>query len=184
MNCSIKCSVVSRPSWSKSKSVLTIGTANVFLDVVGLEGAQVVVPVQLKAIKQACGKLGRPMIDVRQPKYMNKSGKWRTSYLSVHLNGAGAEAIEKLIPTDWLRGEIKRLFKTDKAGDYELQEGSWKHLQDREFTTAENAEDEGYLAEVCAVADDLMAKAESKAAATDTKDEKVSSDNAKEALAG
>lgn len=157
----MKCSVTSRSSWSKNQKVLTVGSANVFIELKGIEDGMVVVPVQLKYIKQNDGKLGKPLVDVRQPQYQDKkSGKYRVSYLSVHLNGAAAQTLEKLVNPDWLKGEIKRLFKTSKAGDYELSKDGWKHTGDRSLTSADNAEDEDFLTQAVAAASELASKAE------------------------
>ena len=163
----MKCSIVARASWSKSHKVLTVGSANVFLDIKDIEDGTVVVPVQLKYVKQDDGKLGKPLADVRQPQYKNKSGKWVTSYLSVHLNGKAAKAIEGLVSVDFLKGEIKRLFKSDKAGDYEYEQKdhSWKHVGDRELTNTDNAEDEDFLRSAVALADQLAQKAAAQTAA-------------------
>lgn len=169
----MKCSVTSSARFNKSRTVLTLGTANVFIALEGLQDAHVVVPVQLKSVARN-GKQGNPFIDVRQPQYQDKrSGKYRTSYLSVHLDGTGAKAVEALVSADWLKGEVKRLWKSDKAGDYELgAEGKWEHKGDRAFTSIENAEDEDWLSDVVGTAEALAAKAQeaaSKAQATETK---------------
>jgi hypothetical protein len=161
----MKCSVTSRNSWSASGKVLTVGSANVFLDIEGIENGQVVVPVQLKYVKRD-NSFGRPLVDVRQPQYKTKDGKYHTSYLSVHLNGAAEKGIEKLVTGDWLKGEIKRLFKSGKAGDYERNEEGWVHVADRVMTAGgTNPEDESFLSEAIIAADELAAKAQ-KAAGT------------------
>jgi len=153
----MNCSVVSRNSWSKTKKVLSLGTANVFLDVEGFNG-KVVVPVQLKSIKQEDGKLGKPRSEVKQPTYVDKKGNYKTSYLSVHLTGELAEEIGKLVNRDWLKAQVKRLFKTGKAGDYEFTDGAWKHTGDRDYGSNDPADDDGYLADACAEADSRDAK--------------------------
>ena len=160
----MKCSIVSRPMWNKTATVLILGTCNVFIDLEGSIG-QCVVPVQLKSFKRD-GKLGNPFIDVRQPQYQDKkNGKYRVSYLTIHLNGEGAKEIERLVPASWLKQEVKRLFKSDAAGDYELVDEKWVHTGDRAFTSVENSEDEGWMAEAVSLAGELAEKAQERATA-------------------
>jgi hypothetical protein len=140
----------------------------VFLDINGIENGQVVVPVQLKYVKGEDGKFGKPMVDVRQPQYEVKSGKnkgkWLTSYLSVHLNGSAAKMIEKLCGADWLKPAVARIQKSKVAADYELDNGSWKHVGDRELTHTDSPEDEQLLQNAIGAADEYAAKAEANAA--------------------
>ena len=162
----MKCSVIAQARWSKSKKVLTVGSANVFLDINEIEDGTVVVPVQLKYIRQKNGKLGEPFVDVRQPQYKNESGKWVTSYLSVHLNGKAAKAIEGLVSADFLKPAITRIQGSKVAADYERENGSWKHVGDRELTQSEShPEDEDFLRNAVAMADQLAQKAAAQTAA-------------------
>lgn len=142
----MKCSIISRPSWSKSQSVLTVGTANLFCNLEGLGDAQVVIPVQLKYIKQRNGSLSKPLVDVRQPQYQDQNGKYRTSYLTIHLAGGAVKQVSELISAEWLKRELKRLMGTSIAGDYERKDGKWIHLGDRSLTQVGNSEDEDFLA--------------------------------------
>jgi len=166
----MKCSIVARASWSKSHKVLTVGSANLFLDIKGIEDGAVVVPVQLKYVRQDNGKFGKPFIDVRQPQYQAKSGKnagkWLISYLTVHLNGAAAKFIEKVCDADFLKPAIARIQKSKVASDYEFEKGSWKHIGDRELTQTDSPEDEALLQNAVGAADEFAARAESASVAT------------------
>lgn len=168
----MKCSIVARAQWSKSKKVLTVGSANVFLEIKGIEDGAVVVPVQLKFVKQDNGKFGKPMVDVRQPQYQAKNGKnagkWLISYLTVHLNGAAAKFLEKVCDADFLKPAIARIQKSKVAADYEMTKDGWKHIGDRELTQSDSPEDEALLQNAVGAADEFAAKAESAAATAET----------------
>ena len=164
----MKCSIVARASWSKSHKVLTVGSANLFLDIKGIEDGAVVVPVQLKYVRQGDGKFGKPFVDVRQPQYQAKSGKsagkWLISYLTVHLNGAAAKFVEKVLDANFLKPAIARIQKSKVASDYEMTKNGWKHVGDRELTQSDSPEDESLLQNAVMSADEFAAKAETSVA--------------------
>lgn len=126
---STKLSLFSRPIYvGKNKDVLKCVNATIFEDLPRV-GGQVIIPVSLLKIQR------EPFTAVGQPMYVNqRTNQKQVSRLTVHLDGASADRVAELLPSEFLWNESKRI-GTDKVATYELEEDgkTWKHIEDRPF---------------------------------------------------
>jgi hypothetical protein len=167
----MKCSISVAPRVIKTKGgkdMLAMATANVWLDVVGLDGS-VVVPMKLMSMTDNNGKYKAPFLGNGQPTYEAKDGKKKVSYQNVHLDGTLAQAVEKIVTVEWVKNEVKRLRTKalGTAGDYiwDKKSASWTHDKDRVYTTA-NGADEDLMTDMIGLAQEFAAKAATNEATT------------------
>lgn len=156
----MKLSIYSKPIYvGTKKDVLKIANANLYIGVSEL-GGNLIVPISMLKIQR------EPFVAVGQPMYTPKEGgSKRVSTLTVHLDSASADKVSEIVTADFLKTEAKRLFGTDKAGEYEYVDGAWKHLNDRTFGTEEmSAEDSDWMGKVIGAAKDSLVKAQSELA--------------------